>query len=269
MNSVVDGSSLLGLKPVVLNNCNFAEPEPGEPVLLSWDNVITVFHEFGHALHGMLGTTRYPSTSGTSVPRDFVELPSQLNEMWASHPEVLAQYAKHYRTGEPLPAELVSTLSAMQTFGQAFTTTEFVAAALIDQAWHRLSPDEIPSDIDAFEDNALRDMGAFHELVPPRYRSAYFSHTFGGGYDAGYYSYMWAEVLVADLGQWFRGQGTEGTTTSAAIAENGGLNRTAGHIYATELLSRRSSRSPMTSFIAVRGREPRATALLERRGLAE
>lgn len=269
MNSAVVGSTLLDQKPVILNNCNFAEPKPGEPVLLSWDNVITVFHEFGHALHGMLGTTRYPSTSGTSVPRDFVELPSQLNEMWAFHPEVLANYAKHFRTGEPMPAELTEALSASQTFGQAFATTEFVAAALVDQAWHRLRADEIPTDIDAFEEQSLREMGAFHEFVPPRYRSAYFSHTFGGGYDAGYYSYMWAEVLVADLEQWFRGQGAEETADVAKIAENGGLNRTAGRIYATELLCRGSSRSPMDSFVAVRGRRPRAEALLERRGLAD
>ncbi|PKZ88498.1 peptidase M3 [Trueperella bernardiae] len=259
MNSAVDGSSRDGLKPVILNNCNFPEPAAGEPCLLSWDNVITVFHEFGHALHGMLSLTRYRSLAGTEVPRDFVELPSQLNEMWAYHPQVMTSYARHFETGEPMPERMAATLTKAATFGQAFDTTEFLAAALLDQAWHRLRADEVPDDaaeFEAFEERALRQMNIFHELVPPRYRSAYFAHTFGGGYDAGYYSYMWAEVLVADLENWFKEQ------------EAGGLTRDAGRTLAAELLSRGNSRDPMESFVAVRGRAPRAEALLERRGLA-
>ncbi|MDP9832726.1 M3 family metallopeptidase [Trueperella abortisuis] len=263
MNPAVDGSAHDGLRPVILNNCNFPEPADGEPCLLSWDNVITVFHEFGHALHGILTRTTYRSLAGTEVPRDFVELPSQLNEMWAYNPQVMTSYARHYKTGEPLPEQMARKLTEAATFGQALDTTEFLAAALLDQAWHRLRPDEVPTDVaefEAFEEGALRQMHIFHELVPPRYRSAYFAHTFGGGYDAGYYSYMWAEVLVADLENWFR--------NDAAIESDGGLNRAAGRKLASELLSRGNSRDPMESFVAVRGRKPRAEALLERRGLA-
>ncbi|USR78851.1 M3 family metallopeptidase [Arcanobacterium pinnipediorum] len=255
MHSVITGCELDGTKPVILNNCNFTEPGEGEPCLLTWDNVETVFHEFGHALHGLLTKTHYRASAGTNVPRDFVELPSQLNEMWAYHPEVLASYARHHETGEVMPEELVSALASSKTFGQAFATTEFTKAALLDQAWHLLSEDQIPDDVEAFEAQALEDFGVSCPLVPPRYRSTYFPHTFGGGYDAGYYSYMWAEVLVADIEQWFR----EGS--------NGGFTREAGMELREKLLSRGSSRPPMESFVAVRGREPRAGALLERRGL--
>lgn len=261
MNAAVVGSQLSGTKPVILNNCNFPEPAEGEPCLLTWDNVITVFHEFGHALHGLLTETRYCATAGTSVPRDFVELPSQLNEMWAFNPRVLANFAVHHETGEALPDELAQALSSSKTFGQAYATAEFVAAALVDQAWHRLGSTEIPSSVTEFEASALARFGMGTDLVPPRYRSTYFTHTFGGGYDAGYYSYMWAEVLVADLEQWF--------LTDAAKGSDGGLNAEAGNILRHELLKRGSSRSPMESFVAVRGREPRAEALLERRGLAD
>ncbi|QOQ38581.1 M3 family metallopeptidase [Trueperella pecoris] len=263
MNSAVDGSAHDGLKPVILNNCNFAPPADGEPCLLTWDHVITVFHEFGHALHGMLSQTKYRSLGGTAVPRDFVELPSQLNEMWAYNPQVMASYARHYQTGEALPVDMADKLTAAATFGQAFATTEFLAAALVDQAWHRLGSSEVPTevaDFEDFEEKALKDFDIYHELVPPRYRSAYFAHTFGGGYDAGYYSYMWAEVLVGDLENWFRGE--------ASLDGDGGLNRAAGRKLADELLSRGNSRDPMESFKAVRGRGPRAEALLERRGLA-
>lgn len=261
MNSLVDQSRRSGTKPVIMNNSNFDEPPAGQELLLTWDEVETVFHEFGHALHGLLSDTYYTSTAGTAVPRDFVEMPSQLNEMWAYHPEVLAQYAIHQETGEPLPADLAAKLSASKTFAQGFATTEFVASALLDQAWHRRSADEVPSadEIEEFEEKALKGLGVFHELVPPRYRTAYFKHTFGGGYDAGYYSYMWAEVLVADVEQWFASEGSKDG--------DGGLNREAGGILRRELLSRGSSRDPMESFKALRGREPRAEALLERRGL--
>lgn len=260
MNAAVTGSVHDATLPVILNNCNFAEPKDGESTLLTWDHVITVFHEFGHALHGLLTTANYRSLAGTAVPRDFVELPSQLFEMWAYHPQVMASYAVHHESGEPLPAELAEKLTAASTFGQAFDTTEFLSAALVDQAWHRLGSHEIPTDVEEFEAAALNEFEIAHELVPPRYRSAYFAHTFGGGYDAGYYSYMWAEVLVGDLENWFR--------TEAAKDGDGGLNREAGDTYRTELLAQGNARDPMESFVAVRGREPRAEALLERRGLA-
>ena len=261
MNSLVDGSGRSGLKPVIMNNCNFPEPAEGKKCMLTWDNVETLFHEFGHALHGLLTKTHYLGTAGTDVPRDFVELPSQLNEMWAYNPRVLANYAVNPDTGEALPAEMVERIVRSKTFGQGFATTEFVAAALVDQAWHRLAPEDVPGadGVEAFEAQALEQFGVGTALVPPRYRSTYFSHTFGGGYDAGYYSYMWAEVLVADIEDWFRGE--------AAIDGDGGLNRTAGGKLRAELLSRGGSRDPMESFVAVRGRAPRAEALLERRGL--
>ncbi|WP_216423375.1 M3 family metallopeptidase [Arcanobacterium phocae] len=257
MHSVITGCEIDGTKPVILNNCNFPEPADGELCLLTWDNVETVFHEFGHALHGLLTQTLYRSSAGTNVPRDFVEFPSQLNEMWAYHPEVLANYARHYKTGEIMPSELVEALSASKTFGQAFATTEFTKAALVDQAWHLLGVDEIPSDVATFEESALEKFGVSCPLVPPRYRSTYFTHTFGGGYDAGYYSYMWAEVLVADIEQWFREK------------TNGGFTHEAGLELREKLLSRGSSRPPMESFKDIRGREPRPEALLERRGLTD
>lgn len=260
MHEIVAGSGLSGKKPLIMNNCNFDEPAEGEPCLLTWDNVITVFHEFGHALHGILTNTKYRSTSGTHVPRDFVETPSQLNEMWAYNPQVLARYAVHYRTGEPLPEHLVKALSESKTFGQAFETTELLASALLDQAWHRISSQEIPASVEDFEKVALEEFGVDCELIPPRYRSTYFNHTFGGGYDAGYYSYIWAEVLAADIENWFK--------TSAAIDGDGGLNREAGERVKSEILSRGNSRPPMESFRALLGRAPRPEAILERRGLA-
>lgn len=255
MNSIVDASEHDGTRPLILNTCNFAEPTDGGPCLLSWDNVITMFHEFGHALHAIVSRTKYRSTGGTNVPRDFVELPSQLNEMWAWHPDVLANYAVHHATGEPLPSEMIDALVASRTYGQPFATTENVAAALLDQAWHRIGSSEIPTDIEQFEDRALTEFGVKVDLVPPRYRSCYFSHTFGGGYDAGYYSYLWADVIAADIEDWFAAQ------------ENGGFTRDAGRVYENELLSRGSSRPPMDSVRAILGREPESHALLERRGL--
>ncbi|MFC5370328.1 M3 family metallopeptidase [Arcanobacterium bovis] len=260
MHEIVAGSSLSGKKPLIMNNCNFEEPPAGEPCLLTWDNVVTVFHEFGHALHGILTNTKYRSTSGTHVPRDFVETPSQLNEMWAYNPQVLARYAVHYRSGEPLPEHLVTALAESKTFGQAFETTELLASALLDQAWHRISSQEIPANVEDFEKAALEEYGVYCELIPPRYRSTYFNHTFGGGYDAGYYSYIWAEVLAADIENWFK--------TSAAVDGDGGLNRAAGERVRSEILARGNSRAPMDSFRALLGRDPRPEAILERRGLA-
>lgn len=255
MHSVMVNSAHDGTKPVILNNTNFPQPKAGEPVLLTWDNVITLFHEFGHALHGLLSKVTYRGRSGTNVPRDFVEMPSQLNEMWAWDPQVLASYARHYETGDPLPQELIDTLISARTFGEDYATTELTAAMLLDQEWHRISAGQVPDDVEAFELEALAKHGI--EFVPPRYRSAYFAHTFSGGYDAGYYSYLWADVLVAEVQHWWGEQG-----------ENRGFNRQAGQRYVEELLSRGSSRPVMDSFLALVGHEPTSAALLERRGLA-
>ena len=256
MNNLVDQSHLLGLRPVVVNNHNIPKPPAGEPTLLTWDEVITLFHEFGHALHGLFSDVRLPSQSGTEVPRDFVEYPSQINEMWAWDPALLSRYAVHHVTGEPIPTEWVETLVASRQFGEGFRTTEYLAAAILDQAWHTLGPDDVPTDpeqVVAFEAAALERAGVAVAAVPPRYRSTYFNHTFGGGYDAGYYSYIWSEVLDADTGEWF--------------AANGGLNRDAGERFRRTLLARGESRDVMDSFRELVGREPRIEPLVARRGL--
>ncbi|UFU04378.1 M3 family metallopeptidase [Ruania suaedae] len=262
MHHLVDASGLLGDQAVVVDNLNIARPSPGEPTLLSWDEVITAFHEFGHALHGLFASSRYPSVSGTSVPRDFVEYPSQVNEMWAWHPRVLARFARHHVTGEPMPHAMVERLRASQAFGEGFATTEYLAAALLDQAWHRLGPDDVPAEpheVEPFEMRELEAYGLAHPLVPPRYRSTYFNHTFGGGYDAGYYSYLWSEVLDADTVDWFR--------QVAADSGDGGLNRAAGRRFREALLSRGHSQDPLDSYRDLRGRDPIIDPLLRRRGL--
>lgn len=256
MNSFVDQNHLLGQRPVVINNANVPRPAPGEPALLSWDFVITLFHEFGHALHGLLSDVRYPSRSGTSVPRDFVEYPSQVNEMWAWDREILASFARHHATGDPMPAAWLDTLLAARSDGQGFATTEYLAAALLDQAWHRLAPDEVPTDVEdvqAFEARALAAAGLDLPAVPPRYRTTYFSHVFGGGYSAGYYAYIWSEVLDADTVEWF--------------AENGGLTRANGDTFRTRLLGRGGSVDPLAAFRELRGRDPQIDPLLVRRAL--
>jgi peptidyl-dipeptidase Dcp len=253
MNSFVTQSRLLGTKPVVLNTLNLARPADGEPTLLTIDNVRTLFHEFGHALHGLFSDVQYPMFAGTAVPRDFVEYPSQVNEMWLRDPEVLAYYARHHETGEPLPAEMVERLDEAQLFGEGFATTEYLAAALLDQAWHRLGPDEQVTDVERFEADALAAAGVAVPTAPPRYRSTYFNHIFGGAYSAGYYSYIWSEVLDADTVEWF--------------AENGGLLRENGDTFRRELLSRGGSVEPMEAYRAFRGRDPEIAPLLARRGL--
>ncbi|MDO4606494.1 MAG: M3 family metallopeptidase [Bowdeniella nasicola] len=261
MASLADQSELFNQHAIVTNDLNIPKPAEGAPALLTWDDVRTCFHEFGHALHGLLSQVRWPSQSGTSVPRDFVEYPSQLNEMWMTNPIVLRNYARHYQTGEEIPADYVDTLTSMGAYGEGFATSEYLAAALLDQAWHRLRPTEVPSsveEVERFEAEQLAALGA--NVVPPRYRSTYFNHTFGGGYDAGYYSYVWAEVLDADTANWFR--------TEASRDGDGGLNREAGQHLADEVLSRGYSRDPGESFRAFRGRDPQVTALMERRGLA-
>jgi peptidyl-dipeptidase Dcp len=257
MNTLVDQSAMLGERPVVVNNLNIPRPPAGAPSLLTWDEVVTLFHEFGHALHGLFSDVRYPSQSGTEVPRDFVEYPSQVNEMWALHPEIIEHYAVHHETGEPMPREWVDTLIASQQDGEGFATTEYLAAALLDQAWYRLAPEDVPTDVDeveAFEAAALEAAGIAYAPVPPRYRTTYFNHVFGGGYSAGYYSYIWSEVLDADTVTWFE--------------ENGGLRRENGDTFRARLLSRGGSVDPMAAFRELRGRDPQIGPLLARRGLA-
>lgn len=258
MSQIQDASGLAGTAPIVTNNANFTKPTDGSEALLSWDEVETCFHEFGHALHGLLSNTYYGKTSGTSVPRDFVELPSQLNEMWAYHPEVLANFARHYETGEPLPASAVQKLTRSKHFGQAFATIEYVQSALIDLAWH-METDQIPTDaehIDQFELDVLAAAGADHDLVHPRYRSGYFAHTFAGGYDAAYYSYMWAEAMVAAVEQWL----TEQVADDEYDVERS--DQLVEHI-----LSRGNSRPPLTSYEALVGGTPTGAAIIARRGL--
>ncbi|WP_147917633.1 M3 family metallopeptidase [Ruania zhangjianzhongii] len=262
MHNLVDASGLLGHAPVVVNNLNIARPADGQPTLLTWDEVITAFHEFGHALHGLFAECRYPSVSGTNVPRDFVEYPSQVNEMWAWHPEVLASFARHHRTGESLPADTVEKLRTSQAYGQGFGTTEYLAAAMLDQAWHQLTPEQVPTRAEAvtgFESDALAAIGLDYPLVPPRYRSTYFNHIFGGGYDAGYYSYIWSEVLDADTVEWFRQE--------AAQNDDGGLNRAAGRRFRAALLARGHTRDPLASYRDLRGRDAVIDPLLKRLGL--
>ncbi|ADX73198.1 peptidyl-dipeptidase Dcp [Pseudarthrobacter phenanthrenivorans Sphe3] len=254
MNSLVEQSALLGTKPVVINNLNITKPPAGEPTLLTLDELRTTFHEFGHALHGLFSNVTYPRFSGTSVPRDFVEYPSQVNEMWIMWPEVLENYARHHATGEPLPADIVEKLNESRMWGEGFATTEYLGAALLDLAWHVLDGKGIPEDAVAFEEKALAAAGIAHALIPPRYRTGYFQHVFAGaGYAAGYYSYIWSEVLDAETVDWF--------------TENAGLTRANGERFRQELLSRGNSRDPLESFRILRGRDARLEPLLKRRGL--
>ena len=227
MNSIVSQSRLRGTDPVVVNNLNVSKPAPGQPTLLTLDEVTTLFHEFGHALHGLFATVTYPHFAGTAVFRDFVEFPSQVNEMWIMWPEILDNYAKHVETGEPLPRDVVDRLRASEAFNQGFKTSEYLAASWLDQAWHSLGVDEAAAvtDVAAFEAAALADIGLDNPAVPTRYSSTYFAHVFSGGYSAGYYSYIWSEVLDADTVEWFR--------------ENGGLTRENGDRFRDEAARRR------------------------------
>ncbi|WP_232661025.1 M3 family metallopeptidase [Pseudonocardia sp. TRM90224] len=253
MNSFVTQSHLLGTRPVVLNTLNIPRPADGEPTLLSIDSVRTIFHEFGHALHGLLSEVRYPTFAGTGVPRDFVEFPSQVNEMWLEHPEVLKNYARHHVTGQHLPAELVERLAASRRFGEGFATTEYLAASLLDQAWHRITTDDTVTDVEQFEADAIATAGVAVPTAPPRYRTTYFNHAFASNYSANYYSYIWSEVLDADTVEWF--------------TKNGGLTRANGETFRRELLSRGGSVDPMEAYRAFRGRDPEIGPLLTRRGL--
>jgi peptidyl-dipeptidase Dcp len=253
MNAYVSQSGLFGTRAVVGNHQNVPKPPEGEPTLMTFTEVETMFHEFGHAVHGLFSDVQYPRFSGTSVPRDFVEFPSQVMEMWASWPEVLANYAKHYETGEPLPTELLERTLEAQQFNEGFRTTEYVAASLIDQAWHQRQPGAVPTDVIAFEAETLKATGMDFAPVPPRYRSTYFSHTFAGGYSAAYYAYIWSEVLDADAVEWFK--------------ENGGLKRENGQHFRDTLLSRGGSKDAMELYRDFAGRDPSVQPLLERRGL--
>lgn len=255
MNAYVSQSHLLGTQPVIANHLNVLKPPEGQPTLLTFDEVETMFHEFGHTLHGLFSDVQFPYFSGTSVPRDFVEYPSQVNEMWAKWPEVLGNYARHYETGEPISSELLDKVIATETFNQGFATTEYLAASLLDQAWHQLDVNNVPDpdDVERFEATALEAAGVALESVPPRYRSTYFSHIWGGGYSAGYYSYIWSEVLDADSVEWFK--------------EHGGLTRENGDHFRRTLLSRGGSREAMELFREFKGSDPDVGPLLQRRGL--
>ncbi|MGH8791571.1 MAG: M3 family metallopeptidase, partial [Stackebrandtia sp.] len=259
MNLLVQPTTLLDQKPVVVNNLNIPKPPDGKRALLTFTEVNAMFHEFGHALHGLFATTTYPRFSGTSVPRDFVEYPSQVNEMWATWPQVISGYAKHHASGEPMPAEMVDKMLDSKRFNQGFATVEYLAAALVDLAWHRLTPDDVPDDVDArefverFEADTLARAGVDLAEISPRYRTTYFGHVFAGGYSAGYYSYIWSEVLDADSVEWFE--------------DNGGLKRENGDHFRAALLSKGGSVDPMRQFRDFAGRDPRIEPLLKRRGL--
>ncbi len=253
-NAYVDQTTLLGQKPVIANHLNIPKPAAGQPTLLTWDEVTTLFHEFGHALQGMFSNVKYPSMAGTRVPRDFVEYPSQVNEMWADWPSVLANYARHHQTGEPMPRALLDKVLAAKQFNQGFATTEYLSAAMLDQRWHQLPLEQLPAaaDVMAFQARVLREEGYDYAPVPPRYSTPYFSHIMGG-YAAGYYAYVWSEVLDANTVQWFKA--------------NGGLKRELGDAFRAKLLSQGGSQDAMAMFRAVVGHDPQIQPLLEKRGL--
>jgi peptidyl-dipeptidase Dcp len=254
MDQLVPASRLTGLLPVVTLSLNLAKPGPGRPTLLNPTELTTFFHEFGHVLHGLFANSTYPSTAGTAVPRDYVEFPSQLNEMWRFHPQVLPHFAKHVDTGEPMPAELVDALVASEKFGQGFDTIEYLAAAMLDLSWHSLEAGEHITEVLSFESEVLATAG-FSPLVPPRYRSTYFGHIFASGYAAGYYSYLYSEVIAAWVSEWFESQG--------------GLNREAGDAFREAILAPGYSVDPMAAIERFFGTRPDVAPLLRRRGLAE
>jgi peptidyl-dipeptidase Dcp len=255
MNNLVDQNFLFNQLPVVVNNLNIPKPPAGKPTLLTYDEITTLFHEFGHAIHGLLSQVKYPRVSGTSVQRDFVEFPSQVNEMWILWPEVVENYARHHETGEKLPQEWIDNLNAARTFNEGHATTSYLAAAILDLAWHSLNVEQAAkvTDVEAFEAQAIKDYGLDFAPVPTRYRSTYFSHIFAGGYSSGYYGYIWSEVLDADTVDWFK--------------ENGGLKRENGEHFKNTLLGRGGSIDSMQMFRNFRGRDSKIEPLLKRRGL--
>ncbi len=253
MDVFVEQNGLTGTKPVVFNVCNFTKPAEGQPALLSFDDVTTMFHEFGHALHGMFSNVKYPSIAGTNTSRDFVEFPSQFNENWALEPTVFANYAKHNQTGEPMPQALVNKIIKARAFNQGYATVEYLGAALLDQAWHQLPADAPLQDVDQFEAAALKRYKIDMAQVPPRYKTPYFAHIWGGGYSAGYYAYLWSEVLDHDAFQWFK--------------EHGGMTRENGQTFRDQVLSRGNSEELAKMYKAFRGKDPSVEPLLEFRGL--
>ncbi|MGL4000775.1 peptidyl-dipeptidase Dcp [Pantoea eucalypti] len=255
MSNFVNQSTLLDTKPVIYNVCNYTKPPAGEPALLSWDDVITMFHEFGHTLHGLFASQRYPSLSGTETPRDFVEFPSQINEHWASEPAVFRNYARHYQTHELMPAELHEKIVRAATFNKGYEMSELLAAALLDLHWHSLNRDAAPQSVEGFEQQALQSDNMALTAVPPRYRSSYFQHIWGGGYAAGYYAYIWTQMLADDGYQWF--------------AEHGGLTRENGDIFRQNILSRGNSSDLKTLYESWRGAAPQLEPMLKNRGLAD
>ena len=253
MNAYVDQSKLLGTKPVVVNVANFAMPGPGEPALLTSDDVRTMFHEFGHALHGMFADSQYPTLSGTATARDFVEFPSQFNEHWATYPAIFKNYAKHYKTGAPMPAELMEKIEKADKFNKGYDTTELLAAAELDMKWHTLPASAPLQKPDAFESEALDQTHLSISYVPPRYRSSYFSHIWGSGYSAGYYAYLWTQMLDDDAFQWFE--------------EHGGLSRANGDRFREMVLSRGNTEDLEKLYVAWRGAKPTIEPMLRYRGL--
>lgn len=255
MDNFVDQNAITGTKPVIFNVSNFTKPAAGQPALLTFSDVTTLFHEFGHALHGMLSNVQYPTISGTNTPRDFVEFPSQFNEHWATDPTIFANYAKHYQTGAVMPQELVTKIKNAKTFNQGFATTEYLAASLLDIGWHTLPPGSPQQDVEAFEKAALQRFNIGMAEIPPRYRTTYFSHIWPGGYASSYYAYLWSEVITHDAYAWF--------------VENGGLTRTNGQRFREMVLSRGQTQDVGTLYRTFRGREPDVKYLIEQRGLNE
>jgi peptidyl-dipeptidase Dcp len=255
MDNFVDQNGITGTKPVVFNVANFTKPAAGQPALITFSDVTTMFHEFGHALHGMLSNIKYPSISVTNTPRDYVEFPSQFNEKWALDPIVFANYAKHYQTGAPMPAELVNKIKNARTFNQGFGTTEYLAASLLDIAWHTIPPGTPQQDVDAFEAAALKKFNIAVPEIPPRYRTTYFSHIWPGGYASSYYAYLWSEVTADDAGGWFD--------------QHGGLTRANGQRFRDMVLSRGSSQDLAEMYRAFSGRDPDVKYLIEARGLGD
>ena len=253
MDAFVGQSGLLGTKPVVYNALNIPQPADGQPTLMTFDEVTTMFHEFGHALHGLFSDVKYPSLAGTNTARDFVEFPSQFNEDWDINPEVISHYAKNYKTGEPIPKALLDKVLKAHKFNQGFDTTEYLAAALLDMEWHSIPAGTDIKDIDKFEHDALAKHGIDYAPVPPRYKSDYFSHIFSNGYSAGYYAYLWTEVFAADAFQYMK--------------DHGGLTRENGDKFRKDVLSKGNSQDLMQDYINFRGQKPTTDALLKRRGL--
>ncbi|MGR7195455.1 peptidyl-dipeptidase Dcp [Klebsiella aerogenes] len=253
MDVFVEQSTLRAQRPVIYNVCNYQKPKAGGCALLSWDDVITLFHEFGHALHGLFANQRYASLSGTNTPRDFVEFPSQIYEHWAREPQVFAHYAKHYQTGEAMPDDLRDSMFRASTFNKGYDMSELLAAALLDMHWHSVTPQALPQDVDAFEQQSLREEQMDLAAVPPRYRSSYFSHIFGGGYAAGYYAYLWTQMLADDGYQWF--------------VEQEGLTRENGQRFREAILSRGNSCDLEALYRDWRGHDPLIEPMLKNRGL--